>query len=107
MSTRDKARLLFEIYLRDCDEYEGGWKELLFDLSSVAIEDPTLFSDDAFDGIGYMCEVAMHMVCKKCGDKKGFEWLDAYAKGWLAGNSELPLWPASCMNNEEEVRIIN
>ena len=51
MSSRDMAKLLFEIYLRDCDEYEGGWKELIFDLSSLAVEDSTLFSEDAFEGL--------------------------------------------------------
>lgn len=101
MKLEKQIKYIFETYLRRPDDYDNGWKGICLDLQIISFNNPGLFSKNAACGFDYMSEVAYHTICIKCGDDKGFKWLEDFAKAWLA-KTELPIFPHSCWFDEEE-----
>lgn len=99
MSILDEIRDIFNLYLTDPDG-EGDWKETVLNLMEIADSDESPFSLDAKFGFFYMSNVVFYIVCRKCYDRKAYDWLDNFAKAWLEG-SKLPEFPRYCWVNED------
>jgi hypothetical protein len=99
MSVLDEIKDIFNLYLTDPDG-EGDWKETVLNLMAIADSDESPFSPDARFGFFYMGNVVFYMVCRKCADKKAYDWLDLFAKAWLEG-TKLPEFPRYCWVNED------
>ena len=101
MSVNNDICRLFQVYLRDPDEFESGWKGICLELHTIAYKNPGVFTKDAQSGFSYLVQVITNTVCTECEDEKAFTWLKLFATAWLL-DQELPKFPSSCWFNESD-----
>lgn len=84
---KDRADDAFESLLMGTK----GWKYVLFDLHKIAESDPTVFEDNARDGLHYLLAFVWCSVCPRC-DDDAMDWLHRFAKAWLLREDPLPVF---------------
>lgn len=75
-------------YLKETPD-ERDWKSTVLDIYYLAHEPGCALSINILEGLSYMAEVAHHMVCRGCADRKVWDWFDSFVKAYVDGY-ELP-----------------
>ena len=78
---------------------DRNWKHIILDLYDCSEQSDSPFSKNAVSGISYLNAVIFNQMCYRCGDKKGFAWMDAYAKAYLNADP-LPEFQTGCWTED-------
>ena len=89
MSEIDKEirEILIEYLKEDPDERD--WKSVVHDIYYLGIDPESCLTTNILEGLSYMDEVAHHMVCNVCADRKVWDWFDRFVEAFVDGK-ELP-----------------
>jgi hypothetical protein len=74
----------------------NDWKETILDLQSLMDSSSNYFTENAKSGIGFLAMSVFGTVCKKCDDWRAWNWMNAYARVYLDGKREMPLFDMRC-----------
>lgn len=89
MAAYSEATKLLQAYADGCvsEEFPHDWKDICMDLATLANGPDSPFTQDADYGINRMNMIVMSRLCTTCEDTKAFEWMRAFAKSWVAGET--------------------
>jgi hypothetical protein len=102
MDAYGEATKLLQDYVDGCGtkEYPSDWKHLCMSLTTLANGPDSPFRRDAYEGLHWMNMIVFNRLCETCNDNKAFEWMKAFAKAWVTGET-LPKFSeigCTCLN---------
>lgn len=82
-----------------CTDYSSEtleWKTAVLELNAICDDPNCPFDKNVRDGLYHLNGIIYMMMCSKCGDKKAYDWFDAFCVA-ITQETAVPPFPVGCI----------